>query len=301
MTTNTVSTSAAMTSPAMTSPAMTPPAGDSPTARRARFVQESVDKSDLRSFGDDLRATPGALRSEWIKLASLRANKVIFTTAPLVGGLVAWALAASDTEGRLSASELFIFPLPLIATLAFVTGILMFTAEAQHGTVAVMLTARPARWVIVSAKTVVATMVGLALGATAMAAGFGGALLGGVDVGDGSGALSRALWALLYIALAAVIGLGVGMIVRHSAGAISALLMWSFVIESLFAPALPEGVVHFLPFSAGYRLLDAGPEFQPPVSIVNELTRPQYALIFGSYALVSLAIGTVLLYRRDSN
>ena len=91
------------------------------------------------------------------------------------------------------------------------------------------------------------------------------------------------------------------MIVRHGAGAISGLLMWAFVIESLFAPSLPEGVLHALPFSAGYRLLDAGPNFEAPVAIADLLTRPQYALIFGGYALVSLAIGTLLLYRRDSN
>ena len=71
-----------------------------------------------------------------------------------------------------------------------------------------------------------------------------------------------------------MIGLGVGMIVRHSAGAISGLLMWSFVVENLFAPALPDGVVHFLPFSAGYRLLDAGPNFKAPVAIADELARP---------------------------
>lgn len=91
------------------------------------------------------------------------------------------------------------------------------------------------------------------------------------------------------------------MIARHTAGAITGLLMWSFVIESLFAPALPETVRHFLPFSAGYRLLDAGPNFEPPVAILNQLDRPRYALIFGGYALISLTIGTLLLYRRDSN
>ena len=73
------------------------------------------------------------------------------------------------------------------------------------------------------------------------------------------------------------------------------------VIESLFAPAIPEGVRHFLPFSAGYRLLDAGPNFEAPVAIADLLGRPQYALIFGGYALISLTIGTLLLYRRDSN
>ena len=123
----------------------------------------------------------------------------------------------------------------------------MFTAEAQHGTLAATLIARPSRWVIVTAKAAMATLVGLVLGTTAMIAGFGGALLGGVDLGNTSAIAPRALWALLYTALAAVIGLGVGMIARHSAGAISGLLMWAFVVESLFAPALPDGLVHFLP------------------------------------------------------
>lgn len=255
----------------------------------------------LRTRGDDVRAVPAALKSEWIKLASLRANKVFLALTPVIGGLIAWALASSAKDHSMTASELFIYPLPLIAMLALVTGILMFTAEAQHGTLAATLTARPTRWVIVTAKAMTATMVGLALGATAMVAGFGGALAGGVDVGDGSAIASRAAWALLYISLAAVIGLGVGMIARHSASAITGLLMWSFVIESLFAPALPEGVRHFLPFSAGYRLLDAGPNFKSPVSIAHVLARPQYALIFGGYALASLAIGTLLLHRRDTN
>ncbi len=262
---------------------------------------ETSNRSALRARSDDVRAVPAALRSEWIKLASLRANKVVLALTPVIGGLIAWALASSTTDTKLTASALFIFPLPLIAMLALVTGILMFTSEAQHGTLAATLTARPTRWVVVTAKAAIVTIVGLVLGATAMAAGFAGAVLGGVDVGDRSAIASRAAWALLYIALAAMIGLGVGMIARNSAGAITGLLMWSFVIESLFAPALPDGVVHFLPFSAGYRLLAAGPSFKPPVLIAEELARPMYALIFGGYALVSLAIGTFLLYRRETN
>ncbi len=255
----------------------------------------------VRVRGDDIRALPSALRSEWIKLSSLRTNKVILGLTAAIAGLVAAALAASTTDPTLTASELFIYPLPLIATLAIVTGVLMFTGEAQHGTLATTLTARPARWVTVFAKTVTAVMVGVALAATGMVAGYAGARLGGVAAGDTSALASRSGWAVLYIALAAVIGLGVGMIVRHSAGAISGLLMWSFVVESLFAPALPDGVVHFLPFSAGYRLLDAGKHFNPPVVIADELARAQYALIFGGYAFALLALGTVLLYRRDSN
>lgn len=278
-----------------TSPTLTEPT-TSPTMEWA-----TNNRSALRTRSDDFRAVPAALKSEWIKLASLRANKAVLALTPVIGTLIAWALASSPTGKNLTASELFIFPLPLVAMLATVTGILLFTSEAQHGTLAALLTARPTRWVTVTAKAVVAMMIGLVLGTTAMVAGFGGALLGGAGLGDASAIASRAEWALLYIALAAMIGLGVGMIARNSAGAISGLLMWSFVIESLFAPALPDGLVHFLPFSAGYRLLDAGPNFKAPVTIVNELARPQYALIFGGYALASLAIGTLLLCRRDTN
>lgn len=273
----------------------------SPTITSPALTLTSSDRSAVRSQSDDVRALPGALRSEWIKLTALRANKVILTLTALTGGLIAGVLAATNTDPTLTAAELFIYPLPLVAMLAAVVGILMFTGEAQHGTLAVALATRPARWVIVSAKTITATVVGLTLGAAGMTAGFAGAALGGVTVGSGASLISRALWALLYIALAALMGLGVGMIARHTAGAITGLLLWSFVIESLFAPALPESVLHFLPFSAGYRLLDAGPNFEPPVVIVDQLARPQYALIFGGYALISLAIGTMLLYRRDTN
>jgi ABC-2 type transport system permease protein len=264
-------------------------------------VSENRSRPIARTRRDDIRAFPSALTSEWIKLTSLRANRAILGLGAVVAMLVAWALAMSSTDPADTASELFIFPLPLIATLAIVTGILMFSGEAQHGTLAVTLTARPTRWVIMAAKATMAIIAGLALGVTAMLAGFGGAVLGGADHGDASAMVARSLWALLYIAVAAVIGLGVGMIVRHSAAAISGLLMWSFVIENLFAPALPDGIVHFLPFSAGYRLLDAGPNFEAPVSIAHELARSQYALIFGGYGLALLAIGTILLYRRDTN
>jgi hypothetical protein len=257
--------------------------------------------TSVRASRRDLRTVPAAFRSEWIKLTTLRTNKVLLGLSVGVGVAISAALAATSTDPALKASELFIYPLPLVATLALVTGILMFTAEVQHGTLPVALAARPAHWVIVVAKTAMASVVGLSLGATAMVGGYVGAVVGGADPGSASAVTSRALWALLYIALAAVMGLGVGMVVRHGAGAISGLLMWSFVIENLFAPALPDGVKHFLPFSAGYRLLDAGPSFKPPVAIAHELGRPMYALIFGGYAVVSLAVGSFLLARRDAS
>lgn len=273
------------------------------TATTATIPWTDDDRTAVRSPSDDVRAIPAALRSEWIKLTALRANKVILALTAFLSAVIAGGLAAtaSSSDPAIPASELFIYPLPLVAMLAAVAGILLFTSEAQHGTLAVILAARPARWVVVTAKTVTAAGVGLALGMTGMAAGFAGAAAGGAELGGGSHLVSRAMWASLYIVLASLIGLGVGMIVRHTAAAITGLLMWSFVVESLFAPLLPEGILHLLPFSAGYRLLDAGPQFEAPVVIAHQLARPAYAAIFAGYALISLTVGTFLLYRRDSN
>ncbi len=271
-----------------------------PTSATAVSAPTS-DHRTVRVAGDDLRAVPAALHSEWIKLRSLRANRIILVLTALIGGVIAGGLAATTSDPTLTASELFIYPLPLVAMLAAVAGILMFTSEAQHGTLPVVLAARPTRWVIVVAKAVTAAAVGATLGVTGMVAGFAGATIGGVDTGDAAHLASRAAWALGYIVLAALIGLGVGMIVRHSAAAITGLLMWSFVVESLFAPMLPDAARHALPFSAGYRLLDAGANFEPPVVIAEQLARGQYALIFAGYAMASLMIGALLLQRRDSN
>lgn len=272
------------------------------TTTTAPLAWTTDDRTETRTQADDVHAIPAALRSEWIKLTSLRANRAILALTASISAVVAGGLAAtaSASDPALPASELFIYPLPLVAMLAAVAGILMFTSEAQHGTLAVILAARPARWVVVAAKTTTAAGVGLALGVTGMVAGFVGAAVGGAELGGGSHLVSRALWAALYIVLAALIGLGVGMVVRHTAAAITGLLMWSFVVESLFAPLLPDGVLHLLPFSTGYRLLDAGPQFEPPVVIADQLARPVYALVFAGYALVSLAVGTALLSRRDA-
>jgi hypothetical protein len=50
----------------------------------------------------------------------------------VIGALIAGALALSATDPTLTASELFIYPLPLVAMLAAVVGILMFTGEGPN-------------------------------------------------------------------------------------------------------------------------------------------------------------------------
>jgi len=105
----------------------------------------------------------------------------------------------------------------------------------------------------------------------------------------------------VFTTLSAVLGLGIGMIVRHSTGAIGGLLVWGFVIENLFTVFLPEQVTRVLPFYAGNHLLAYNSDFDSARAIAIALTRPENALVFGGYTAVALVVATVLLYRRDTN
>jgi ABC-2 type transport system permease protein len=255
----------------------------------------------IRSTLDDVQAVPAALRSEWIKLASLRSNRAVLGLNLIVSGLVAWACATFVTDEVITVSQVFIYATVLTAAIAAITGILQFAAEAEHGTLAGALTAQPARWVLVTAKTVMAASRGFVLGATGMAAGFAGAVIGGLDMGDTSGMARTALWAVLYTSLSAVLGLGVGMIVRHSAAAISGLLMWSLVVENLLRSFAPATAARFLPFNAGNALLAIKATTDTAETVAVAFTRAENAMLFTGYTAAALLLGTVLLYRRDTN
>ena len=248
----------------------------------------------------ELRALPDALRSERIKLSTVRTTKVLLVLTIVVDFIAAYATARLVTDQVLTVSKVFVYPAVFTAVFAAISGILMFTSEAQHGTLDVTLAAQPARWVIAAAKALVAIAVGVTLGAVGMAAAAGGAALGGLALGSASAMAATAGWALLYTSAAATIGLGVGMIARHSAGAISGLLVWWFVAENLLRTFTPPSIGHFLPFDAGYRTLGVGSKFDTPETLAAALRGPQYALIFVSYAILILAVGTVVLNRRDA-
>jgi ABC-2 type transport system permease protein len=266
----------------------------------------STSTSTTRSRNDDLAAIPAALRSEWIKTRSLRSNVAILGLTVVLGVLLSLILAVfvkDDPKKHIpfTVGDTFIFSTWLTTVLAIVMGILMFTSEVQHGTLANTIAARPARWVTVAAKSTIAAGFGLAMGVLGMVGGFSGAVLGGLDMGDTSGMGATALWGLLLTSLAAVFGLGAGMIIRHSSAAISTALVWTLVVENLFRGFASPKISRYLPFSAANGLLEIESISDTPETLALRLTRVQDAMLFGGFTIAALAIGTVLLYRRDSN
>jgi ABC-2 type transport system permease protein len=250
---------------------------------------------------NDLHAIPDVLKSEWIKVSSLRSNKALVAITLAVNVFTAWAVSMWVKDEVLFASRVFVYPSIFTAVLAAIAGVLLFTSEVQHGTLAASLTAQPTRWVIAVSKLVTTTAFGLVLAAVGMVGAFAGSVASGLPLGDTSGIAILAVNGFLFTGLSALIGLGVGMIARHSAAAISGLLVWIFVGEHLLLGILPASASRFLPYEAGFRLLGVGGSADTPAILAAVLPRPQLALIFGTYALIATVVGTVLLYRRDTN
>ncbi len=258
-----------------------------------------------RSPRDSVAAIPNALASEWTKLRSLRSNLAILGGTTAIGIVLIFVLAVfvktdNYTFEAYTVGNSFSFSTWLSTVMALIAGTLMFTSEVQHGTLANAITAQPARWVTVAAKTAIAAGFGLAMGAAGMIAGVSGGSLGGLAAGDTSGMPATVAWGLMVTTVAAVFGLGIGMIVRHSSAAISITLVWTFVIENLVREFAPPTVSRFLPFNPPNGLLNI-PMTSDPEALAVALTRVQDALLFISYTVAALAIGTVLLYRRDTN
>ncbi len=254
-----------------------------------------------RTRSGDIRAIPAALKSEWIKLISVRSTQVMLGLNVLLGLLVSWAVARFGPDEALTVSEGAFYWMVMVAIVVAVAGVLVFTSEVQHGTLAAALTAQPARWVLAAAKVAIVIAFGLGMAVAGIAAGFAGSLLGGLDVGDTSVMVTSTMWAVLYTSLAAVLGVGLGMILRHGAIAVSGLLVWSFLFESLLDLFLPVRVSRFLPFLAGNRLIAIDFSELDPEAWAVALSRAEGGLVFAAYALLAVSIGTVLLYRRDVN
>ena len=73
------------------------------------------------------------------------------------------------------------------------------------------------------------------------------------------------------------------------------------VVENLLTLFVPAEVARFMPFVAGTGLLGIESDTASPETIAVALTHAENAVLFGGYVAVAVLVGTVLLYRRDTN
>lgn len=261
----------------------------------------------------------GVLRSEWVKLVSLRSTgwTLALTVVAAVGFsvLIAWGISTAGQAGgeagppTASASLLtmsYVFAqLPVV-----VLGVLSITGEYSTGTVRSTLSAVPRRLPVLWAKSVVLTV---AVAATTLVAlvltwiatrPFLTDLGTVVDLGDPQ-TRRILLGMVLYLSTMALLAVAIGAILRHSAGAIATVLGLLLVVEMVFA-LLPQRfftlVSPFLPSTAGSLLLadDEAIAMTHAFSDGADLSAWQGYGVLVAWVVVLMAVAGVLLRRRDA-
>src|SRR5215472_6368164 len=251
------------------------------------------------------------LASEWIKLRSVRSTylTLLFAAAAAIGvgylithadashwaSMTARARAAFDPV-RDSFSGLG------LAQLAFgALGVLLMTSEYSSGLIRTTFAAVPRRRAVLAAKAAVVGAVSLAAGeAIAFATFFTGqqALSAQhlqVTLAD-PGVLRGVLAAGFYLAVMAWVGLGLGALIRHTAGAITTMSAVVFLLPKII-PALPA------PWNVrtGRYTVDLAAQ-----QMIAQHPQPGYfgagasLLICAAYAAAALAAAAFLITRRDA-
>ena len=181
-----------------------------------------------------------ALWSEWTKLATVRSTQILVAVLglalPVFSVIVAGTGSLQDDDTILGASLLG--GAVLAQVLAAVLGAGLITSEFRTGTIRVTLAACPRRLVVLGAKATLAAAVAFSvtLVSGAVAYGLGLAMLDRDRYATGD-AWPALVGVALAIASIAVLGLGIGTVVRHSAGAVSAVI-GVVLLPGLLAPLL---------------------------------------------------------------
>ena len=246
---------------------------------------------------------------EWQKLRTVRSTWYI--VAVFAAGMIGLAVlvAGHENYAQMSAAGRASFDPTYDAFLGLVLGqlvlgvlgVLAITTEFSSGMIRATFAAAPSRPLVLAAKAAVLGAVTLAAGEiSAFAAFFAGQAMLKAPAPHamlGQPAVVRAiLMAGAYPALIALISLGIGAIIRHTAGAICGLVGMVFVLPLLL-------------FSLGGSIRGTAQKFLPDtmrnsliaVKPVAHMLSP--GLTFGllcAYAMVALAAGAWALARRDA-
>ncbi|GAA4614271.1 ABC transporter permease [Actinoallomurus liliacearum] len=201
------------------------------------------------------------LRSEWIKIRSVRASfgsLIAVFAATLAITLLVFATvgrAEADNGGDPVFGAFYAINFAQIAAIAF--GATAVSSEYAGGALRVSLSAVPRRNLFYAAKTAVLAGSALVVGLAASFATFftGQAFLGRYAIGLGEpGALRACLGAGIYLALMALFAAGLTFLLR-SAVAVLSLLIPFILIVSFVVGDIAGGAAAYLPDRAGQQVL----------------------------------------------
>ncbi|GLF94705.1 ABC transporter permease [Streptomyces yaizuensis] len=178
------------------------------------------------------KATLGdALASEWTKIRSVRSTMwTLGAMAILLVGLstiIAFFVGESDPElGEESVLGLAVFGVLMSSLCVITLGVLTITSEYGTGMIRTTLTACPSRARVLAAKAIVFFLVVFTVTfvLTLVVSALAVALVDQAPAPSGGDWARATLGISLYLAFLGLISLAMGTMIRHSAGAITAML-----------------------------------------------------------------------------
>lgn len=243
------------------------------------------------------------IRSEWIKLRTVRSHVVLAIVAaafPLIITLLTVSLIKEFDIGSDTLVQVLVNSSRVSSMMLGVLGVMSITGEFTYNTIRPTLAATPNRLRVLTAKAVVAAVAATVVMALILAAGYAAGSvivdsrfsgLGSFD--ETSGMIGGMMVFNLLYAVACV---GIGALLRNQGAAISLLIVWPLIAEpllgTLFERIGATGLVNYLPFNAGFRLVEPFGN--------GDFGRVPSGLVFGGFALLILAAGAWALSRRDA-
>ena len=241
-----------------------------------------------------LMTMAAVINAERIKLSTVRSPLWSTVAAAVLSfGIAALQAATAYDYEQLTAPTaalgVAVFGVPVLMIVAAMT----VTGEYRTGMVRTTFMASPSRTLVLAAKAVVAAVFS---GVVAAIMVIGSVLVARVGLGD---AWRTTAAIALYATLAAVLGVGVAALLRHTAGAVAVLLLWPLLIEPLLSnlPGRGPQIGPYLPFANMFRFLDVQwlfPTYPPP-------WRPLGSL--GYFTVIVLGVfvtAVVVVNRRDA-
>jgi ABC-2 type transport system permease protein len=194
-----------------------------------------------------------------------------------------------------------VFGVPVLMILASMT----VTGEYRTGLIRTTFLATPNRtWVLIAKAIVAAAFSSVCAVVMVLASVLVARLFADSVAGAQLSLANSATWSVaggfaLYAALAAVLGVAVGALVRFAAGAVAVLLLWPLVAEPLLGNLPSTGVQlgPWLPFANMFRFLDVEwlfPTYAIPWGETGSL------LYFVALVVLVFVAAVVALNRRDA-
>jgi len=259
----------------------------------------------------------GALRSELTKIRSVRSTR--WTLLAII--VLTVGLSAISSYGQIKAHRPPYFDptswslggLVLTELLIGVIGTLVITSEYSTGMIRTSLTALPQRGLFLAAKAVVLAAVAFVTGLISTFASFfiGQAIMSSHHISTTighPGVLRAVIGGALYLTVGGLLAFGIGLLIRHTAAAVSAMVAVLFLLSiagNLLPHSFQDHVDKWLPTAAGAQIwtVNHAPHVNPgsPIGADGPMLSSWIGFaVFCGYAAVAVAAGLILFRRRDA-